>query len=179
MTVSSSARTLSAMTRTDIPTSWDEKTTLTTFLDYARTTVHAKCEGLSDEDARKAPLPGSPLTNIASLVNHLRWVEHWWFEVMYLGEEDRGPWTDEDPDGEMTIALTLPLADMLADYEATCERHRKLVADRDLDSRCARPNRTGEHLTLRWVVGHMVEETARHNGHIDLLREMADGVTGS
>ncbi|MEV0647799.1 DinB family protein [Phytomonospora sp. NPDC050363] len=167
------------MTRTDVPTSWDEKTTLTTFLDYARSTVLHKCAGLSDEDARSAPLPGSPLTNIASLVNHLRWVEYWWFQVMFLGEEEDAPWTEEDPDGEMTVALTLPLADILADYEATCAKYRELVAGLDLDALSERKNRAGQRFTLRWVITHMVEETSRHNGHIDLLREMADGVTGS
>lgn len=167
------------MKRTDVPTSWDEKTTLTTFLDYARATVLHKCEGLSDEDARKAPLPGSPLTNIASLVNHLRWVEYWWFEVMFLGGEDHAPWSDEDPDGEMTVALTMPLADILADYEATCAKYRALTEGLELDALSQRKNREGGHFTLRWVLMHMVEETSRHNGHIDLLREMADGVTGS
>lgn len=81
----------------DIPVSWDERTILTTMLDYARDTVHAKCAGIAEQDARRAPLPGSPLMTISGLVSHLRWVEHGWLEVTLLGEEDRGPWTDEDP----------------------------------------------------------------------------------
>ena len=51
---------MTSQTRTDTPSAWDERTQLTTFLDYARATVRAKCEGVSAEDARKAPLPGSP-----------------------------------------------------------------------------------------------------------------------
>jgi uncharacterized protein DUF664 len=66
-------------TRDDIPVSWDERTTLTTFLDYARATVHAKCAGIAEEDARRAPLPGSPLMTISGLVSNLRWVEYYWF----------------------------------------------------------------------------------------------------
>lgn len=62
--------------RTDIPPSWDEAAMLTTFLDYTRATVHAKCAGLSAEDAWRAPLPGSPLMSIAGIVSHLRWVEY-------------------------------------------------------------------------------------------------------
>jgi Protein of unknown function (DUF664) len=58
----------------DIPSSWDERTVLTTFLDYARDTVHAKCAGLPDADARRAPLPNSPLMTVSGLVSHLRWV---------------------------------------------------------------------------------------------------------
>jgi hypothetical protein len=66
----------------DIPSSWDERTILITFLNYVRDTVHAKCEGLSDADARRAPLPGSPLMTVAGLVSHLRWVESWWIEKL-------------------------------------------------------------------------------------------------
>jgi Protein of unknown function (DUF664) len=91
----------------DIPVSWDERTILTTFLDYARDTVHAKCAGIAEEDARRAPLPGSTLMTISGLVSHLRWVEYSWFEVTLLGGEDHGPWTDEDPDREMRIAIEI------------------------------------------------------------------------
>lgn len=84
----------------DIPASWDDRTVLTTFLDYARDTVHAKCAGLSDAKARLAPLPGSPLMTISGLVSHLRWVEYGWIECTLLGAEKHAPWTDEDPDAE-------------------------------------------------------------------------------
>ncbi|MFF4778488.1 DinB family protein [Microtetraspora fusca] len=166
------------MTRTDMPSSFDERTMLTTFLDYARATVHAKCEGLSDEDARKAPLPGSPLMTISGLVSHLRWVEYSWMQVVFLGEEDEGPWTDEDPDREMRIGPDFPLAELLADYEAQSDRYRKLVASHDLGTLAKRKIRSGKEVELRWIIMHLIEETARHNGHIDILREMADGVTG-
>lgn len=163
----------------DTPSSWDERTTLTTMLDYARDTVRAKCEGLSEENARSAPLPSSPLTTISGLVSHLFWVERSWIEHDFLGGEDDGPWTAEEPDREMSMALDIPLATMLADYAAQAERYRQLVAERDLDERAVRPLRNGQHPTLRWILLHLVEETARHNGHIDILRELADGVTGS
>jgi uncharacterized damage-inducible protein DinB len=164
----------------DIPASWDERTTLTTMLDYARDTVSAKCAGLSDADARQAPLPTSPLTTISGLVGHLRRVEHHWIEVVLLGEPDREPWADsDDPDLEMRMALEIPLQELLADYRARCDRHRAAIAGLDLDtpSRGELSWRT-EPVTLRWILLHLIEETARHNGHIDILREMADGVTG-
>jgi uncharacterized damage-inducible protein DinB len=98
---------------------------------------------------------------------------------MFLGQEDRGPWTDEDPDREMRIAVEFPLSQLLAEYEAQCQGYRDLVASHDLDARSKRAiRRTGEPVPLRWILFHLVEETARHNGHIDILREMADGVTG-
>jgi hypothetical protein len=64
----------------DVPETLDERAILTQFLDYARDTVHAKCAGLSDADARLAPLPGSPLMTISGLVSHLRWVECSWID---------------------------------------------------------------------------------------------------
>jgi hypothetical protein len=130
--------------RTDVPPAWDERSLLTTMLDYARATVHAKCAGVAEQDARAAPLPGSPLMTLSGLVSHLRWVEYFWIQVTLLGEEDHGPWTDDDPDREMRIAVDVPIAQLLADY-----------------------------------LLHLIEETARHNGHIDILRELADGVTGT
>jgi uncharacterized damage-inducible protein DinB len=167
-------------TRTDdIPASWDERTVLTTLLDYARDTVHAKCAGITEENARRAPLPGSPLMTISGLVSHLRWVEHGWVEVTLLGRERQSPWTDDDPDREWRIATEIPITQLLADYRVACDRHRELVAPLDLDtpSRGKLSWRT-EPVTMRWILMHLIEETARHNGHIDILREMADGVTG-
>ena len=171
---------VTASSRTDdIPASWDERTVLATMLDYVRDTVHVKCAGLTDEQARRAPLPGSPLTTISGLVSHLRWVEYYWIRVVLLGEQDQAPITDDDPDAEMRLALSIPLARLLAEYRASCEQLRQLVAPLDLDtsSRGTMSWRT-EPVTLRWVLLHLIEETARHNGHIDILREMADGVTG-
>ncbi|MFC6084486.1 DinB family protein [Sphaerisporangium aureirubrum] len=166
------------MTRTDMPDAWDERAMLETFLDYTRATVRAKCEGLSDEHARSAPLATSPLMTISGLVSHLRWVEYSWIQVRLFGEDDHGPWTDEDPDREMRIGVDIPLKQLLGEYEEQSEKYRRQLADMDLDTRAVKPTRAGEHVSLRWIYHHLIEETARHNGHIDILREMADGVTG-
>jgi uncharacterized damage-inducible protein DinB len=166
------------MPRTDVPPAWDERTILTAFLDYVRATVHAKCEHLAEVDAHRAPLSTSPLMSLAGLVNHLRWVEYFWFQVMLLGEEDHGPWTEEDPDREMRIAVEAPITQLLGEYQARCARYRDLVASLDLDTPSQRPV-SGRPVTLRWILFHLVEETARHNGHLDILRELADGVTGT
>lgn len=164
--------------RTDIPATWDERTMLATFLDYTRATVHAKCAGITEDDAISAPLPTSPLISISGLVNHLRWVEYSWIETTFLGGNDHGPWTEEDPDREMRIAVETPIAELLAEYHAQCARYNALLAPLDLDTPSRKKINTGEPVTLRWILLHLIEETARHNGHIDLLREMADGVTG-
>jgi uncharacterized damage-inducible protein DinB len=167
------------VSRTDVPPAWDERATLTTFLDYVRATVRAKCEGVSEDGARAAPLPTSPLMTLSGLVNHVRWVEYFWIEVRLLGQEDNGPWTDDDPDREMRIAVETPIAQLLDEYDAQSARYRELVASMDLDTRSKRNISTGEPVTLRWILMHLIEEVARHNGHIDILREMADGTTGA
>jgi uncharacterized damage-inducible protein DinB len=164
--------------RTDVPPGWDERTVLTSMLDYARATVHAKCAGITDADARRAPLATSPLTTISGLVSHLRLVEDGWFSGALLAAEYDNPCTGEDPDREMRIAVGIPIARLLAEYESACARNREIVASRDLDTPARRTFSTGETPTLRWILLHLIEETARHNGHIDILREMADGVTG-
>ncbi|MBT2439568.1 DinB family protein [Streptomyces sp. ISL-36] len=167
--------------RTDTPPSWDEYTQLTTFLDYARDTARAKCEGLSSEDARRAPLPLSPLMTVCGLISHLRWVEHHWLQVVFLGEEPAGPLTevsDEDPDPEMRQALDIPLPRLLAEYEEQSARYRGLLSEHDLDTKASRPVRDGRHVDLRWIILHLIEETSRHNGHLDIVRELLDGRTG-
>ncbi|MGW7055550.1 DinB family protein [Streptomyces sp. NPDC054887] len=167
------------MTRTDIPPTPDERASLATFLDYVRATARAKCDDVSQDDARRAPLPGSPLMTLCGLISHLHWVEYYWFQVVFLGEEDEGPWTEDDPDREMRIAVDIPLADLLAAYKAQSARYRKLVEDNDLDAEAKRARSNGSRVNLRWILLHLIEETARHNGHLDILRELADGRTGA
>lgn len=179
MTSESASQSIAAGRTDDVPPSWDERIVLTTFLDYARDTVHAKCAGLSDADARLAPLPGSPLMTVSGLVSHLRWVESGWIEETLLGGAIDAPWTDADPDREFRVAVEIPLAELLADYRAACLRHNELVAHLDLDTLSrGQLEWRDEPVTLRWILFHLVEETARHNGHLDILRELADGARG-
>ena len=100
-----------------------------------------------------------------------------WIETRFLGGEDLGPWTEEDPDGEMTQGLSMTAAEVIDAYRAQIKRCDELVADTDLDTLSVEPLRDF-HPNLRWILNHLVEETARHNGHLDLLREMADGSRG-
>lgn len=150
---------------------------LTGWLDWQRATVRVKCEGLSETDARRAPLPSSPLMTIAGVVSHLRWVEYGWFEVSFLGEPDRGPSTSREPEAQWHVDGT-PLAVLLDAYDRQCARSREIVAAHELDQLEAFAPPGLEMVSLRWIVVHMIEETARHLGHLDALRELADGVTG-
>lgn len=168
--------------RSDTPAEWDERSQLTTFLDYARDTAVSKCEGVSAADARKAPISSSPLMTLCGLISHLRWVEFYWFQVMFLGAEQEGPLreaTTDDPDPEMRLAVDIPLSQLLAEYQEQTAQYRRLVSEHDLNATAKRPISDGRHVDLRWVILHLIEETSRHNGHLDVIRELVDGRTGT
>jgi uncharacterized damage-inducible protein DinB len=154
---------------------------LAAYLDYHRATVMGKASGLTQAQMALR-LPSSTLT-IAGLVKHLALVEDSWFTERFAGL-GRGPWPevdwDRDPDWEFRTALDETPEALLALYGAACDRSRAvLAAAGSLDQRSVEiSRREGEPFTLRWILLHMIEETARHNGHLDLLRELADGATG-
>ncbi|MGH3489617.1 MAG: DinB family protein [Actinopolymorphaceae bacterium] len=162
------------------PGNGDERTQLTGWLDLQRATVRLKCEGLSEADAHRAVLPSSPLMTMAGVVAHLRWVEYSWFHLDLLGVPDTGqtPWVDEDdPDAEMRVD-DRKLADLLDDYDEECERSRAIAARHSLDDLEKGPGSGDNAASLRWILHHMIEETARHLGHLDAIREFLDGRTG-
>lgn len=165
-------------TRTYTPKGWDERSTIAAMLGYVRATAIFKCEDLTDELAHAAPLPTSPLSSIGGFVNHLRWVEHGWFEHMFRGRPLRSPSTDDEPDREISLGAEIPITEALAGYIEQASITDKIITEHDLDDRAALPLDNGELPTLRYIVLHMIEETARHNGHLDILREILDGRTG-
>jgi uncharacterized damage-inducible protein DinB len=169
---------MKGMQRTDTPTSWDERSTVLTMLQYTRDTAAEKCSGLAADKVASAPLPLSPLTTVGGVLNHLRWVEHSWIETRFVDGPDLGPWTDESPDQEFIDGATTPLDETLDAYREQARRTDAIIADHDLNDRSLTPLRSGEHPTLRWVLLHLIEENSRHNGHLDILRELADGATG-
>jgi len=165
--------------RTDFPAAFDERATLTQLLKYVRLTTHAKCVGLSQPDAVKTPLPSSPAMSIAGLISHLRWSEAFWIDVIFLGQPNQWPGTDNDSELQMRRGLERPLAELLDDYATQAAHTDEIVASRDWDAESvAKEGDTDKPITLRYIITHLIEETARHNGHLDILRELADGVTG-
>ena len=166
------------MSRTDdVPEAYDERSVLLQMLHYAQDTAVMKVSGLSQELARAAPLPTSPLMSAANVLNHLRWVERSWVNADLFGGEDDRPWTPEKPDAEMEEGSVLPIEDVIALYEQEAARTRAVFAEVDLDM-VRRGELPSQPVTARWILLHLIEETARHNGHLDILRELADGTTG-
>ena len=155
----------------------DERTQVVGWLDLQRALIPWKCEGLDDAAAHRAVLaPSSPLMTMAGLVSHLRWVEHCWFEVIFLNRpSDVNPQFSDQEDADMMVA-DVPLERLLADYAAQCAVSNEIVAAHDLDAVATHPRFGGA--TLRWILLHMLEETARHAGHADVVRELLDGRKG-
>jgi uncharacterized damage-inducible protein DinB len=164
------------MERTDVPYAADERAMLLSWLDWHRATVFVKTEGLAEDLAHRPLLASSPVMTIAGLVSHLYWVERGWIEHTLLGGPDEEPWTEEDPDKDFR-ADGRPLSELLAAYDRQCASNNEVLKAMDLDTESVIERRRG-HVTVRWIIAHLIEETARHNGHIDILREMLDGVTG-
>jgi uncharacterized damage-inducible protein DinB len=170
------------MPRIDPQPAVDERTTLEEFLDYQRATALQKSDGLDAEQMRR-PLPTSELT-LAGLLKHLALVEDDWIQVRFLGrpEAELEPWGrvdwEADRDWEFHSALSDRPQELRAFYRAACDRSRAAVAGADLESLSVGTGRDGQRWSLRWILVHLIEETARHNGHVDLLREAIDGVVG-
>jgi len=162
--------------RPDPPTSGAEKEMLTGFLDFHRATLLWKCTGVSDADLRRSTVPSG--TCLLGLVKHLAFVEQWWFRVAFGGDEPTAPppWTDDDPDADFRVEPDETTEQILDLYRLMCEQSREVVAAASLDDQAAIEGHG--HRSLRWILLHMVEETARHNGHADIIREQIDGATG-
>lgn len=159
----------------------DEHALLTQYLDTQRGIVVRKAAGLTREQLGRRH-PPSTLT-LAGLLLHLALVEESWLEVRFLGLPQREPWSgvdwDADRDWEFRTAVAWDPDELRRRYCLACDRSRAVTAEvRDLDRLSARPPRTGAKVSLRWVLLHLIEETARHAGHADLLREAVDGSVG-
>lgn len=162
------------MDRRNVPIAGNEKETLLGHLQLARADVVAKCEGLDDEAMRRRLVPS--LSTIGGIVNHLAYVERWWFADVFAGRDCTYPWTDEDPDAEFRVEELL-LADIVDLYQREGANSDEIVARAELDALARRTVHRGR-VSLRWITLHMLDETARHAGQLDILRELIDSKTG-
>lgn len=159
-----------------------EREGLEQFLDFYRTVLARKAEGLNADQLCRTT-SSSNLT-LGGLVKHMALVEDSWFTVRLAGQPEPKPWAsadwDLDPDWEMTSARDDSPHDLLALFDEACDRSRAIVAATpSLDAEMP-PEQCGERgpSNLRWIMLHMIEEYARHTGHADFIRESIDGQTG-
>jgi uncharacterized damage-inducible protein DinB len=178
------ALTVDEQGRPEPPPAGDETTTLLAFLDFHRATFARKCRGL-DSEGLNARAAASTMT-LGGLMKHLALVEDGWFRRALFGGDYSPPWDavdwDADPDWEWRTAAEDSPDELWAlwDDAVTHSRERvaEALADGGLDRLAVRTWSDGRTPSLRWIILHMIEEYARHNGHADLLREAVDGATG-
>jgi hypothetical protein len=144
----------------------DDRLVLGALLQFQRELAR-KFDGVDEWDARRSLVPSG--TSLLWLVRHMACAESRWVEVRFAGAEPTVPDDDVDPDDTVANALDT--------YRAVWARTDAIIAGGGWDDRC-RAEGAGEPPTLRWVVAHLLQETARHAGHADILREQIDGVTG-
>jgi uncharacterized damage-inducible protein DinB len=157
-----------------VPFTGDEKTSLRVALDRHRDVVLWKIEGLDDEQLRRPMTPSG--TSLLGVVKHLAAVEYGWFCSTFGREMEPMPFDEEEPEADLRIAANETTADVVDFYN----RARR-AADQAIDEVGIENLGTawfGDQVSMRWVLIHMVEETARHAGHMDILRELIDGATG-
>jgi uncharacterized damage-inducible protein DinB len=152
-----------------------EREALAGWLDFHRTGLLAKLEGLTAEQADRRVVPS--LNTLHGLVRHLTKVEFLWFAGLIAGLDEPAPFGwPERRDGDYALDDGASLEDDVARYLAACERSREIFGGVGLDEVRAH-GRLGE-IDVRWVMIHMIEEYAQHNGQADILRELIDGTTG-
>jgi uncharacterized damage-inducible protein DinB len=147
------------------------------WLEFHRTTLLLKVEGLDDQARKRRPVDTSSLS-LHGLVRHMAEVERSWFRRVLQREPD-APYIWYDPKIEDSDIIPIDTADWDADlvlWQAECEESRKAAASRSLEDTGI--TRSGTSCSLRWIYVHMIEEYARHNGHADLIRELVDGEVG-
>ncbi|MFF3244004.1 DinB family protein [Streptomyces sp. NPDC002870] len=165
--------------RTEPATTAGEREMLDGWLDYHRETLAFKCAGLDDNQLKELAAPPSELS-LLGLLRHMAEVERGWFRNTLAGEASEPLfYTEDDHDGDFHCTEQDTYAEAYAAWQAEIARARELAAAHGLDDvGKVKSRRTGESYNLRWIMTHMIEEYARHNGHADLLRERIDGATG-
>jgi uncharacterized damage-inducible protein DinB len=167
---------LSDPRRSEPPYVLGDRDMLEAWLEFHRTTLLLKCEGLDDAARKARPVPTSKLS-LHGLVRHMADVERGWFRRTLMSEDAPRIWMDTGVDDLDLVPIDDADWDAdLAVWTAECEASRAAAAAHELDD----PSgvRDDEPCTLRWIYVHMIEEYARHNGHADLIREMVDGDVG-
>ena len=157
-----------------VPFTGDEKESLQVALDRHRDVVLWKLEGLDDEQLRRPMTPSG--TNLLGLVKHLAAVEYGWFGETFGRKVELLPSIEADPEGDLQVRPDESTADIVAFYQRA-----RVAADQAIDELELTDTGTswaGATVTLRWVLIHMVEETCRHAGHMDIVRELLDGAVG-
>ncbi|MEN3356127.1 MAG: hypothetical protein V7637_109 [Mycobacteriales bacterium] len=157
-----------------VPLTGGEKESLQASLDRHRDVVVWKLDGLTDEQVRRPMVPSG--TTMLGLVKHLAAVDCGWFCDTFGRPTEPLPFDDDDPEADLRVEPDETTADILAFYARARAASDKVIEEVPVDE--LGTSWSGDQVSMRWVLIHMVEETARHAGHLDILRELIDGSTG-
>jgi hypothetical protein len=158
------------------PPTAPERELLVAFLAFQRATFRMKCDDLTAEQMRMRAVPPSTMS-LLGLVRHLSEVERNWLRRGIAGEDAPPIYFSQDtPDGDFDNIDHAAPDEAFATWQRECDAADAIIAAHSLDDVDVRPEEEGD--SLRWVLVHLIEEYARHNGHADLLRERIDGTTG-
>lgn len=164
---------MSDLSRVDPPFVGDEKTLLAAFLDYHRATLLWKASNLSRENLVRQPTVST--MSLLGLIKHIAYVERSWFQDCFAGQSVSFPWSKDDRDADWRIEPHETAESVIEFFKTEVNISRQIVAEAKPDELA---KNSKDKLSLRWIMLHMLEEYARHNGHADLLRETIDGATG-
>lgn len=164
-----------------------EAETLVSFLDHHRDTLRNKTDGLDASQLEQRTGPSS--MTLGGLLKHLAYVEDWWFNQVFAGNPEPEPWASvdwrADPDWEWHSAAADSPAELRALYDGSVVSSDQILAvaltaadGLDAGSHREIGRMVAGEFTLRWILVHLIEEYARHNGHADLIRESIDGAVG-
>ena len=164
--------------RPELDMTADERTTLREWLEMYRATVPLKVAGLTGEQLCAQPVPGSTLS-LLGVVRHLTEVERYWLTDVLLGEDSPDIYSHrEAPEGDFELATPEGAPADLERYATEVEQARRHEAAAGSVEDPAKGLRHGQPVSLRWILTHLLEEYARHLGHMDMLRGAIDGRTG-
>ena len=164
--------------REDPPFVGDETMLLRAWLEYERATLAWKCEGLDDEQLRRRSVDPSSLS-LLGIVRHMTDVERHWCQRVLLGRDvPFRYWTDENADADFTDVDVASGGQAMSAWREEMAATDAAIVLEPRPERVGLGLRRGREVSLRWILVHLVQEYARHNGHADLLRERIDGATG-
>jgi uncharacterized damage-inducible protein DinB len=169
---------VAADNRVGPPSFGSERDTLRGFLDYHRATLAMKCDGLTDEELRQRSMPPSTLS-LLGLVRHMAEVERAWFRRVFEDNDAPMVWSEEIDFQAAYDASASTRAEAFAAWEAEAETSRRIERDAESLDLAGHQPRSGEDVSLRMVMVHVLLEYGRHNGHADFLREGVDGTVGA
>lgn len=159
--------------KSSLPTDGDERTLLSAFLDFHRDTAVATAGSLTDEQARIRHV--SSASTVLGMLQHMIETERYWFRAILAGDGYQTLMVSPIQDAEWQLSDDRTLDQVISEYLEACAESRAISESMSLEAVSGGARRNGDRPSHRWILLHMVEETAQHNGQLDILVELTLG----